>query len=201
MQRRHASAEHGGNADRGPRTAIPHPTLARPMTTLQHYLRPLLVPASVAVVGATNRAGSVGRVLIENLLAGGFAGELYFVNPRRKRVFGQRCFASLRDIGKPVDLALIAVPGGHLHPRRWRACGRQGRGPPLVAANRRRRSPSLSARCHGDGAQAKNSRARTARVWCDPHRHRAQCDDWGRFCASRAPCAHRSIGRGLHGDA
>ena len=80
------------------------------MTTLQHYLRPLLAPASIAVVGATNRTGSVGRVLIENLLAGGFAGQLHFVNPRRKRVLGQRSFASLRDIGKPVELALIAVP-------------------------------------------------------------------------------------------
>ena len=80
------------------------------MTTLQHYLRPLLAPTSVAVVGASSRAGSAGRVLIENLLAEGFAGEIHFVNPRRKRVLGQRCFGSLVDIGKPVELALIVVP-------------------------------------------------------------------------------------------
>ncbi len=80
------------------------------MTTLQHYLRPLLVPTSVAVVGATNRAGSIGRVLIENLLEGRFTGDLHFVNPHHRRVLGRRCFASLRDIGSPVELALICVP-------------------------------------------------------------------------------------------
>jgi acetyltransferase len=80
------------------------------MTTLHHYLRPLLVPTSVAVVGATSRAGSVGRVLIENLLEGGFTGDLHFVNPHHRRVLGRRCVASLRDIGSPVELALICVP-------------------------------------------------------------------------------------------
>jgi acetyltransferase len=80
------------------------------MMPLQHYLRPLLAPTSVALVGATHRAGTVGRVLLENLVAGGFAGEVHFVNPHHKRVLGKKCFASLRDIGKPVELALIAVP-------------------------------------------------------------------------------------------
>jgi len=77
---------------------------------LQHYLRPLLVPSSVAFVGATSRAGSLGRIVIENLLEGDFKGELHFVNPHHRRVFNRRCHASLRAIGKPVELALIAVP-------------------------------------------------------------------------------------------
>ena len=80
------------------------------MTQLQHYLQPLLAPESVAVVGATGRAGSVGRVLIENLLEGGFKGDIHFVNPHHRRVLGKRCFASLQEIGKPVELALIIVP-------------------------------------------------------------------------------------------
>ena len=80
------------------------------MTTLQHYLRPLLAPASVALVGASDKPGSLGRIVFENLLDGGFKGELYAVNPSHRRVLGQRCFASLAAIGKPVDLALIAVP-------------------------------------------------------------------------------------------
>ncbi len=78
--------------------------------TLQHYLRPLLVPSSVAFVGATSRAGSLGRIVIENLLEGDFKGELHFVNPHHRRVFGRRCHGTLRAIGKPVELALIAVP-------------------------------------------------------------------------------------------
>ena len=80
------------------------------MTSLHHYLRPLLMPTSVALVGATSRPGSVGRVVIENLLDGDFRGDLYFVNPRRRRVLGKRCHGSLAAIGKPVELALIAVP-------------------------------------------------------------------------------------------
>src|SRR5215831_5698331 len=80
------------------------------MATLQHYLRPLLMPSSVALVGATSRAGSTGRVVIENLLDGEFKGELHFVNPRHKRVLDRRSYPSLEAIGKPVELALVAVP-------------------------------------------------------------------------------------------
>ena len=80
------------------------------MTPLQHYLRPLLVPASLAVVGATNRPGSIGRVLVENVAGGGFAGAIHFVNPHHRRLLGRRCHGSLQDIGEPVELALIAVP-------------------------------------------------------------------------------------------
>ncbi len=77
---------------------------------LQHYLRPLLMPASIALVGATGRPGSIGRVVIENLLDGTFSGDLHFVNPNHRRVLGKRCHASIHAIGKPVELALIAVP-------------------------------------------------------------------------------------------
>ena len=46
-----------------------------------HPLSPLLQPASIAVVGASEREGSVGRRTMENLLRGGYAGRLYAVNP------------------------------------------------------------------------------------------------------------------------
>ena len=80
------------------------------MTALQHYLRPLLAPASVALVGASDKPASLGRIVFENLLEGGFKGDLYAVNPNHRRLLGRRCFASLAAIGKPVELALIAVP-------------------------------------------------------------------------------------------
>jgi acetyltransferase len=76
-----------------------------------HYLRPLLAPASVALVGASGRAGSLGRIVYENLLGGEFKGELFAVNPRHRRVLGRKAFASLEAIGRPVDLALICAPG------------------------------------------------------------------------------------------
>lgn len=81
-----------------------------------HYLAPLLAPRSVAVVGASGRPGSLGRVVYENLLAGGFQGELFAVNPHHGTVLGRPAYSSLAAIGQPVDLAVIctrsaAVPG------------------------------------------------------------------------------------------
>ncbi len=81
-----------------------------PTPMLQHYLRPLLMPASVALVGASGRPGSIGRVVFENLLDGSFNGDLYFVNPNHRRVLGKRSYASIHAVGKPVELAIIAVP-------------------------------------------------------------------------------------------
>ena len=49
---------------------------------MRHYLAPLLHPNSVALVGASERAGSLGRTVYENMLAGGYEGPLYAVNPR-----------------------------------------------------------------------------------------------------------------------
>ncbi len=75
-----------------------------------HHLRPLLAPTSVALVGASGQAGSLGRIVCENLLAGGFSGELHLVNPNRNTVLGRKTFRSLRAIDRPVDLALICAP-------------------------------------------------------------------------------------------
>ena len=72
--------------------------------TLRHYLRPLVAPRSVALVGASERAGSLGRLVFENLLAGGFRGELIPVNPKHKEILGHRAVKSLgEDLG--VDRA------------------------------------------------------------------------------------------------
>ena len=77
---------------------------------MQHYLRPLVSPASVAMVGATEREGAVGRVAFANLLAGGFKGPLYAVNPRRSAVLGHPVLPTLAAIARPVELAVIATP-------------------------------------------------------------------------------------------
>jgi acetyltransferase len=75
-----------------------------------HYLRPLLMPTSVALVGASERPATLGRVVFENLLDGAFKGEIYAVNPNHRKVLGHKAYASLHAIGKPVDLALIGIP-------------------------------------------------------------------------------------------
>ena len=77
---------------------------------MHHLLRPLLAPRSVALVGASERAGALGRIVFENIRAGGFEGEVHAVNPNRRRVFDALAHRRLADIGKPVDLAIIATP-------------------------------------------------------------------------------------------
>ncbi len=72
---------------------------------MQHYLRPLLSPESIALVGASERAGSLGRVVYERLLASGYRGAVHPVNPRHGRVLGRQAWPSLAAIGVPVDLA------------------------------------------------------------------------------------------------
>ena len=73
-------------------------------------LRHLLAPESVVVIGASRRREAVGRVILENIRAGGFAGRLYTVNPRARQIDGDRCLASVLDLPEPADLAIIAVP-------------------------------------------------------------------------------------------
>lgn len=75
----------------------------------RHYLQPLLAPERVALVGASDREGSLGRIVLRNLAAGGLAA-LYPVNPRHREVAGRRAYARLTDLPQPVDLAVIATP-------------------------------------------------------------------------------------------
>lgn len=64
-------------------------------------------PRSVALVGASERPGSVGRALMENLRA--FRGRLFPINPGHDFLFDRRTFAKLADVREPVGLAIIAV--------------------------------------------------------------------------------------------
>jgi acetyltransferase len=67
-------------------------------------------PASVAVIGATDREGSVGRTVVGNLLAGTYKGRVYAVNPRRAELFGQGCYASIGAVPEAVDLVVVVTP-------------------------------------------------------------------------------------------
>ena len=77
-----------------------------------HYLKPLLAPASVALVGASAKLESLGRIVYQNLLAGGFTGELFAVNPNHAVILDRPAFPSLTALGRPVDLAVICAPPG-----------------------------------------------------------------------------------------
>jgi acetyltransferase len=76
----------------------------------KYGLDAMFAPSSVAVIGATDRAHTVGRTILENLLHGHFQGQVYAVNTKHEEVLGLKAYKSIRDISRPVDLAVIATP-------------------------------------------------------------------------------------------
>ena len=70
----------------------------------------LLAPASVAVIGASRQAGSIGAAVVHNLVAYGFHGSLYPVNPAATEIEGLPAFPSVLAIPGEVEMAVITVP-------------------------------------------------------------------------------------------
>lgn len=85
----------------------------------------LLRPQSVAVVGASRTPGKIGNVLVKNVIESGYRGKIYPVNPAEKEIEGMKCHPDVRDVGAPVDLAVIAVPAPRT-PEVVAACGQAG---------------------------------------------------------------------------
>ncbi len=76
----------------------------------RHPLDPIFSPKSVAVIGATENPGSVGRTILENLVKGGFAGKIFPVNPKRDTVLGVKAYPSITAVPEKPDLAVIITP-------------------------------------------------------------------------------------------
>ncbi|HKR68637.1 MAG TPA: GNAT family N-acetyltransferase [Streptosporangiaceae bacterium] len=77
-------------------------------------LRYLLEPASVAVVGASRKAGRVGHAILRNMIDARFPGSLYAVNPHATSVLGIPSVPSVADLPEPPDLAVLAIPPGQV---------------------------------------------------------------------------------------
>jgi acetyltransferase len=73
-------------------------------------LQPIFSPKSVAVIGATEKAGSVGRTVIWNLISSPFGGTVYPVNPKRENILGIKAYPSIKDLPDQIDLAVIVTP-------------------------------------------------------------------------------------------
>ncbi len=81
--------------------------LRKPTGTSLHAL---FQPKSLALVGATDRPGSVGRAVLQNLINGPFQGQTLPVNPGRNEVLGLPCFPGVRNLPGPIDLAVVVTP-------------------------------------------------------------------------------------------
>ncbi|ABO50598.1 CoA-binding domain protein [Desulforamulus reducens MI-1] len=73
-------------------------------------LSPLFTVNSVAIIGASKKAGKVGNVLMKNVINSGFTGKIFPVNPNEYEIEGLTCFSTLSEIPNQIDLAVVCVP-------------------------------------------------------------------------------------------
>jgi acetyltransferase len=78
--------------------------------TVPNSLDAIFAPKNVALVGATEKQGSVGRTILWNLISSPFGGTIYPVNPKRDNILGIPAYASLKDIPAKVDLVVVVTP-------------------------------------------------------------------------------------------
>ena len=87
-------------------------------STIQTYFQSMALrdwtrfsaPKNVAVIGATERQGSVGRTILWNLISNPFGGTVFPVNPTRSSVLGIRAYPNVAALPEPVDLAVVVTP-------------------------------------------------------------------------------------------
>jgi acetyltransferase len=87
-------------------SVIPQEALAIKRSTLDT----VFAPNAVAVIGATEKPGSVGRAILWNLISSPFGGTVYPVNPKRPNVLGIRSYPAITAVPEPVDLAVVVTP-------------------------------------------------------------------------------------------
>ena len=75
-----------------------------------HSISRILEPTSVAVIGAGRDPLNIGHTVVRNLIAAGFTGPVYPINPKAASIGGVPCYPNVEAIPNPVDLAVIAVP-------------------------------------------------------------------------------------------
>src|SRR5271166_782008 len=78
--------------------------------TKRSDLQPFFTPQNIAVIGATERPGSLGRTMIRNLIDCPFGGTVFPVNLKRRSVLGIRAHPRIADVPDPIDLAIVVTP-------------------------------------------------------------------------------------------
>ncbi len=73
-------------------------------------MRELFEAGSIAVIGASPRPEKVGHVILRNLIASGYSGDLYPVNPKAGEILGLKAYPDVLSIPGPVEMAVVVVP-------------------------------------------------------------------------------------------
>ena len=92
------------------------------MPTSSHELEKLFNPASIAIIGASAREGSIGFNLVQNLHLSGYEGDIFAVNHKYEEVLGHKCFKSIEELPNMADLTVIAVPAAVVNSVVERSC-------------------------------------------------------------------------------
>lgn len=91
----------------------------------QSALEAIFAPKNVAVIGATEKEGSVGRTILWNLISSPFGGAVFPINPKRSSLLGIKAYPSIKDVPDTVDLAVIVTPSSVI-PGLIDECGQMG---------------------------------------------------------------------------
>jgi acetyltransferase len=91
----------------------------------QGALESIFAPKNVAVIGATEKEGSVGRTILWNLISSPFGGAVFPINPKRSSLLGIKAYPSIKDVPDTVDLAVIVTPSAAI-PGIVAECGEMG---------------------------------------------------------------------------
>ncbi len=134
--------------------AAPRPDAAHDIfRSTRRPLDAIFDPKHVAVIGATERAGSVGRAILWNLISSPFGGTVYPVNPARDSILGIKAYATIAAVPAKVDLAVIVTPAGSI-PKLVADCVAAGvRGAVVISAGFREIGPEgvkLEAQLHAE---------------------------------------------------
>jgi len=110
-------------------------------------LQSLFAPKSVALIGASDRPGSMGATLLENLQGAGYKGKLFAVNPKYERIGELPCHETVADLPEAPDLAVICTPPETV-PQLVRQLGERGTRAAVVITSGLGRTSGLAAGLH-----------------------------------------------------
>jgi acetate---CoA ligase (ADP-forming) len=85
----------------------------------------LFKPQQVAVIGASQSPQKIGFAILDNIIKSGYKGAIYPVNPRETEIEGRKCYCSIKDIGAPIEMAVISIPAAKVN-QVARECGESG---------------------------------------------------------------------------
>jgi len=82
---------------------------------MKKNLEKLFNPQNIAIVGASEKEGSVGNTITRNLLDLGYQGEVFLINPKHEEILGKKCYKELNEIEAEIDLAIMVIPAAFVN--------------------------------------------------------------------------------------